>query len=581
MPTVYLVSRLPYQARTGLVIDFGATETDRSESREGLSSLSLAGIYREHGNQWLREFSDDLGALNTANAGLGWWAHTSTAKNLLSSPLGNHLFQARAALKIVEEGTFDNLYIVGATNGQRAIIRAGICGCAPTVTLIESGDKAGFTFIETALRLCWQAARQIHALIRWHGRFDLPATPTMALTYVDAGVSEKSDAFFGQLHDLLQSRIPPTDLNYLAFVQAPYQQVLPRLLKFDRQLYSPVFLHAGIRDLAGALLHSLRELAFPAFKGQLRSVMGSTSLLEEAFRWDLGKGGYFHNLLLYRALRRFLRKQPLQRLIYPYENKSLEKMLLLAVRAECPECRIIGYQHTSITPRHTTFRLSGSEIAATPLPDRIITVGEITRRHLEQQGGYPADLLRAGCALRQSSLSPDDHAPRVSGRVLLALSSSQFELIAATEFMMRAVAARNDLQIGIRPHPEFPLSLLPDHLRKWVRDQTTDFSGTSIRENLHWCSATAYVSSTVALECLMLGKPVINLDLGEIVIPDPVLDPPPLWERVADPEAFMAALDAADAVSAETRLSDVRQTQEYMRAYLSPVTPDAIDQFLR
>lgn len=581
MPTVYLVSRLPDQARTGLVIDLGATDTDGSGSREGPSSLSLASTYREHGNQWLREFSDDLGALNTENAGLGWWAHTSTAKNLLSSPLGNRLFQARAALKVVHEDTFDHLYIVGATKGQRAIIRAGIRGYDRKVTLIESGDKAEFTSIETTLRLCWQAVRLIYALIRWRGRFDLPATPTMALTYVDAGVSEKSDAFFGRLHDLFQSRTPPADLNYLAFVQAPYQQVLPRLLEFDRQLYSPVFLHAGIRDLAGALLHSLRELAFPAFKGQLRSVMGSASLLGEAFRWDLAKGGYFHNLLLYRTLRRFLRKRPLQRLIYPYENKSLEKMLLLAVRAECPGCRIIGYQHTSITPRHTTFRLSGSEMAVTPLPDRIITAGEITRRHLEQQGGYPTDLLRAGCALRQSSLSPDDHAPRVSGRVLLALSSSRFELVAATEFMMRAVAARNDLQIGIRPHPEFPLSLLPDHLRKWVHDQANDLSGTPLQENLHWCSTTAYVSSTVALECLMLGKPVINLDLGEIVIPDPVLNPPPLWQRVADPLAFAAALDAADAVPAETRLSHVRQTREYMRAYFSPVTPAAIDQFLQ
>jgi len=581
LPTVFLVSRLPDQARTGLVIDFGATETDRTGSREEFTSISLAAIYRQHGIQWLREFSDDLGALNTANAGLNWWAHTSTAKNLLSSPLGNRLFQARAALKIVEEETFDHLYIVGATNGQRAIIRAGICGRNQPVTLIESGNKTEFSFIETALRLCWQALRLIHALIRWHGRFDLPATKTVALTYIDAGVSEKSDAFFGQLHELLQSRIPPVDLNYLAFVQAPYQQVLPRLLKFERQLYSPVFLHAGIRDLVGALLHSLRELASPAFKGHLRSVMGSASLLQEAFRWDLVKGGYFHNLLLYRALRRFLRKRPLQRLIYPYENKSLEKMLLLAVRTECPGCRIIGYQHTSITPRHTTFQLSGSEMAATPLPDRIVTAGEITRRHLEQHGGYPADLLRAGCALRQSSLVADDDAPRVYGRVLLALSSSRFELVAAIEFMMRAVAERNDLQIGIRPHPEFPLSLLPDHLRKWVQDQAIDLSGTPLQENLRWCNVTAYVSSTVALECLMLGKPVINLDLGEIVIPDPVLDPPPLWQRVADPDAFVAALDDTDAVPAEIRLTYMHRTREYMRAYFSPVNPDAIDLFLQ
>ncbi len=562
------------------MIDFGADETAGAKSAAGLVSISLARIYRQHGHLWLREFSDDLGDLNATHAGLGWWAHTSTAKNLLSSPLGNRLFQVRAALEIADKETFDHLYIVGASRGQRTAIRAGMLGKHPSISLVERGGRREFGFFEVGFRLLWQAARLIFALMRWRQRFDTPATDTLALTYVDAGIRENADPFFGQLHDLLQARNPSVHLHYLAFVQAPYQQVLPRLSKFERKLYSPVFLHAEVRDFAVALLQSLRELVLPACTGPLRSVAGSKALLEEAFRWDLAKGGYFQNWLLYRTLQRFLRKQPLRRLIYPFENKSLEKMLLLAVRAECPECRIIGYQHTSITPRHTTFRLSAKEIGVTPLPDRIITAGEITRRHLEQLGGYPAGLLRAGCALRQSTPHGDSEDAPVSGRILLALSSSRFELVAATEFMQRIAAARENLQIGIRPHPEFPLSLLPDPLREWVRERATDFSGTPLQENLRWCSATAYVSSTVALECLMLGKPVINLDLGEIVIPDPVLDPPPLWQRVADPGDFLAALDAADAAPAEKRLSGAHLTREYMHAYFSPVTPYAIDLFL-
>lgn len=580
MQTVHLVSRLADQARPGLVINFGSAETGAAKSGTALVTISLAEVYRQHGDQWLREFSDDLGALNAANAGLGWWAHTSTAKNTLSSPLGNRLFQVRAALEIAGNETFDHLYIVGATKGQRATIRAGLLGRNPSIKLVERGGRREFGTFEVGMRLLWQTARLIYALMRWRRRFEAPATDTLALTYVDAGIRENADPFFGQLHDLLQARNPAVRLNYLAFVQAPYQQVLPRLVQFERKLYSPVFLQAGLRDFVLALLHSLRELVLPHRTGHFPNVAESSALLEEAFRWDLAKGGYFLNLLLYRTLRRFLRKRPLRRLIYPYENKSLEKMLLLAVRAECPGCRIIGYQHTSITPRHTTFRLSEKEIGVTPLPDRIITAGQITRRYLEQLGGYPAGMLRAGCALRQSTLQPDSEDCRITGRILVALSSSRFELVAATEFMQRVAAARDHLQIGIRPHPEFPLSLLPDPLRKWVRDRAIDLSGTSLQDNLRWCSATAYVSSTVALECLMLGKPVINLDLGEIVIPDPVLDPPPFWQRVADPGEFLAAIDAADAAPAEKRLSDAHQTRDYMQAYFSPVTPDAIDLFL-
>jgi len=83
------------------------------------------------------------------------------------------------------------------------------------------------------------------------------------------------------------------------------------------------------------------------------------------------------------------------------------------------------------------------------------------------------------------------------------------------------------------------------------------------------------------LECLMLGKPVINLDLGEIVIPDPVLNPPPLWQRVSNPGAFVTALNATDTAPAQTRLSDANRTREYMRSYFAPVTSDAIGLFLQ
>ena len=91
--------------------------------------------------------------------------------------------------------------------------------------------------------------------------------------------------------------------------------------------------------------------------GMYRAVMAylllgpATPLLRAALRWDLGRGAYLHNVLVYRAARRLLARLRPRWLIYPFENKALEKALLLAAREQHPPCRIVGFQHTSITRR--------------------------------------------------------------------------------------------------------------------------------------------------------------------------------------------------------------------------------------
>ena len=62
----------------------------------------------------------------------------------------------------------------------------------------------------------------------------------------------------------------------------------------------------------------------------------------------------------------------IKRLIYPFENKSLEKCLLLGLNGSI---ETIGYQHSSITPRHFSFLMGKEEINVTPIPDKIITSG--------------------------------------------------------------------------------------------------------------------------------------------------------------------------------------------------------------
>jgi hypothetical protein len=304
-------------------------------------------------------------------------------------------------------------------------------------------------------------------------------------------------------------------------------------------------------------------------------------LLRDTLRWDLGQGAYFYNVLVYRAARRLMARWQPAWLLHPFENKALEKMLLIAAREVVPRCRVVGYQHTSITRRHATLLFAEGEAAATPLPGRIVTVGEVTRRYLERHGRYPEGIFVTGCALRQSR-GPllERRAPDGTLRLLLALSSSRRELVESVQACRLAAAADSSLQFAIRPHPEFPLQLLPDDAAAWVRAQAQDFSATPLADNLAWCDAVVYVSSTVALEALGRGRPVINLVISDPLDPDPVLDRVDLHWTADTPQALAAAareIAALDAAEFERRR---RRALDYIADYLKAPTPRAIEAFL-
>jgi hypothetical protein len=565
-------------------VDLGeAAGVDASgDGKTGLREAAVAGIYRRHGAAWKQAFIEWLGALNVANAGVDWWAYTSTAKNLLSSPLGNRLFQVLAVLKLVEETAFDRMYIVGASAAQRSVIRQRLARTQPHTAVREADAAAEFGTLELLARLAYQSARTALAVLWWRRRFTRSGSGILALTYVDGGVSDGNDAFFGRLPALLAADPHRRQLSFLAHVQAPYRRVLPRLRRFSQHSYWPILFELNATDLAAGLLKAWRARDTTRFRvaGEIEGV-DATPLIREAFRWDIAKGGYLFNTLLYRAALRFARTSSPVRVLIPYENKSLEKTLLLGLREGAPGCRVIGYQHTSVTPRHTTLLFAAGEAAATPLPDLIVTAGDVARDYLGRHGNYPDGMLVTGCALRQSTgtaLVPAGRGGRP--RVLLALSSSRFELASAVEFFRQVEALGAEFDLAVRPHPEFPLRLLPATLQAWVAARARDCSGTALQENLAWCTAVAYASSTVALEAMMRGRPVINIDLGEMIVPDPALGEPPLWRRVSSPSEFVRMLQSLRALAPEALAAECEAATAYLQSYFRPVSPQALERFL-
>lgn len=544
---------------------------------EGEGAIPAGDTIGPHRARLRAAFVDWLGRINAANASPSWWAHTTSAKNLLASPFGNAAFDLMGLQLTLQARTEACIGILGASDAQAQVIRRSAGEGRLRVTERRAARQLPSPL---RLRLLAQFLRALAAWVWWFRpmRSSEPADVRL-LTYVDAGFRDGNDAFFGPLAALLARRDPPASCVHHAFLHGEPRRIVPLLQGASQFRYAPLYSELELADFITAWRAALGAVAqvdrWP--RPALLEGLDLEPLFREALRQDIAGGAYYAVLLVHRAARRLAARSRPAVFLYPFENKTLEKLLLLGLREVNPGGRVVGYQHTSVTPRHTTLLFGPGEAERTPLPDLIVTTGEVTRDYLEANGRYPAGLLKAGCALRQPQRQVLPRRKEAGGaHVLLVLSSSTAELIEATRRLLEVGELEPDWQLAIRPHPEFPLSRLPEPLRSSALARARDLAGTPLEDNLVWADAVAYASSTAALEALMAGRPVINLDLGEPLEVDPVLEPLSFHWRARSAQALVAAMHEVLSFGDEEFAQRRDAARAFTERYLRPPTPDRL-----
>jgi hypothetical protein len=548
--------------------------------------IPTGSVLNKFSNHWGKEFSQWLGLLNSYEHDVYWWAHTSTAKNLLSSPFGERFFQVKAVCEIIDKYDKEVICIVGATPGQ---INSIVSIYSDLQVEYYGGSykhtrKVILNNITTLLRIFLQCGS---IFLGFLGRCNLKTKSKADIcifTYLHSKYNPQVDRYFGNLPKLINEAEKQSSVMYLAYLDSPYRKMIQKILKEKSAVaYIPIFSLLHVSDYAWALSCSLKELFVCALakKKEFHIDESYKPLLQEVFLHDISFGGYLHNLLVYKSIQRASVKCKIKKIIYPFENKSLEKMILMGVAQLESAPKTIGYQHTSITPRHLTFLFEPNEVDNTPLPDKIVTVGDITKQFLTNNGGYPKGLINSGCALRQKWSEPYPRNVRKKAvNILLALSSSKFELIQSVKYFQEIIQSNSNIKLGIRPHVTFNIDLLPHDLSVWVKECALDLSDSSLDENLKWCDITVYVSSTVALESMMRGKPIININIGDYLSPDPVLGNPEFYFVANDAKEFLNYVDEISILSKTEYEYKRNKSIEYVKQYLSPISDDAIQEFL-
>lgn len=602
MKTVILCNQLgrlaPFLNRTtGPFRYLSLTETKESRricdylsQRPGAEEVPKGQLLRERSDRFRQRYVEFMSRLNSLNHCRQWWAMPFTNKNPLSTPLCRN---TAYFLLIVELLRSDSPPLLVLTDSADLVAQTKALAKAegikivnlvkdprPWRRLLKLHTPAGILRASLRTLLLWLFSRRYKPARNTGESHLVIATLTHPRSFPSPHVYR--DAYFGSLVEHVSASGAKALVLGLA-VERPFQQ----LKKFNTVNYGlPVVPLEACLTFKNYLACTLLSLATSFRPAQPRGPMeidgvDVSCLVKGAFTEARHSGDLFLNLRIYYCANWLARNLRIERCIYPFENRSWEKMLLLGVGAASPYIRMVGYQHASLTMSHTNFMLGLEEASFTPLPAAILTTGCRVTDWLEREGRFPPGIVKTACALRQSQPVHRSERRTQQGntRILVALATSVEEYVKTLRFLEQALAGVDGCQLRIRPHPEFPLeaalAIAPLNGTGWFAQSTGPLA-----DDLAWADIVLYASSTVGLEAVAMGIPAVYLDLGGFLDTDPMSGWNELRWSAKEPWELAGIIESINELP-RTELRDRQdKAREYVSTYLTPVADGALRTFL-
>lgn len=237
------------------------------------------------------------------------------------------------------------------------------------------------------------------------------------------------------------------------------------------------------------------------------------------------------------------------------------RAVIYGVKSGSAHTRVIGYQHSAITPmklvynyEHGELRMpngTGTRLDYMPLPDRFVVHGWAAQRILAA-GGYPVSRINvAGIArldylyetLRESPGQAPE-APPGSKVVLIASPIWPDRTERLVETAMRGLRGRSDAFAIFKLHP------LDSFGEQQVHELASRYGVRNYRvwnaelyKLIRMASALFTMSSTTGAEAIAMGVPVIHLQSPRDLDLSPFFEMPDCAFQVSDEEGFRGALD--------------------------------------
>jgi len=264
----------------------------------------------------------------------------------------------------------------------------------------------------------------------------------------------------------------------------------------------------------------------------------------------------------------------IQSFVYIFENHVWEKAFCLAFRKYSPAPLLIGYAHTIVNALYTCYSLSPLEADLLPGPD-IIAVNGIRAKSMLEQSGFTRFRIEITGALRYQNLEKKPFVLKNHERmiVLVALSAGVNDSIELAHKVFSAFGNEKDVLIVLKCHPTLPFHLIfplisPHPKNVSIRDEPVN----DLLRNADIC---VYAESTVCVEALAMGVPIINVRSDHHIDMN-IFEGVDTVPSVSTPDEMRAAVQS---VTTEHYMKRFESIQLLVDEIFAPVATDYLNVF--
>jgi len=522
-------------------------------------------------DSFCREYIDLIGKLGAKQNSIYWWGTFVSSKNRFSSNLANNL----------------SLLYPGQETAKRCDNNNAVCvkpgsNLNNSVSMVSIFTKTLISAVLFAVRT-WKkiyiSRKNLKETLR--ARIKNKSYYVIKTFVYNSSFSENGDyhdSFFGTLPEFLKRK---KEVLILVDILGDYKKCVEKIRGNQRFLIVPLEYLISYADPIKAITRTFRNKVTIRQKVDFFG-FDVSGIINSEIAADYKRGSPLRQHLHYICMEKLLHLIKLETFTLTYENNPWEKMCIAALRRYSPETRIVGYQHTVVPQASANMFVSRFEKNIAPLPDKILTVGGIPKKIMEHYGFYQADEIEEACALRYEYLFEISAKPRSrSGGILIALEGI-YEVYNLVNYALGQLRSRTDLKVKIRTHPVLPFSRFKNKIKYNINGLPhVSFSGnTSIKEDIEVSDIVIYWGSTVALEALMIGRPVIHFDNNTILSYDPLFENSHLKWTVSEDVSLCKVIEQIYAMNDELFYSEQRKARKYLENYFYPVKEEALKKFI-
>jgi len=569
--------------------DVNAVSLLEQKGFQEIHSLEYDQSYRD---RFLQEYIDLVGILGREQNTRTWWATDIASKNRFASQLSFLLYEFITVIESIKGQDYDHVIILNPSWVLLDSLKKALKEKTAKVTHFEDHFKKWLGIVGTWCRIVMvslytallASARKYHVhnklghVISSLSRSEsLYVIKTFIYDHSFPGDGIYRDAFFGSLPEFLQEK---KQVLIYANILGNYKLCVEKIAKCPSPVILPIEGFLSYAEILRALIQSLfcrirfrKKVAF--FGYDVSDIINN-----ELFRTHNGMP--FYQLLHYWSAKKLLQFTSIDTFLLTYENNPWEKMCMMAVREYSPKTKIIGYQHTVVPQASANMFISRKEQDIIPIPDKILTVGEAPKEIMERYGSYENGKIEASCGLRFEYLFETSKSERKKSGNILVVLEGIFEVYKMVNYVLRELQGNTKYQVVIRTHPVLPLNRMAHKLDHWI-DDIPNFRisrNTSLKEDIEWADLVIYWGSTVALEALSMGKPVIHYEMDSILSYDPLFECDHLKWVISDKEPLIPILQKIDSLTDEQFGTQQRNSKAYLNRYFLPVTQQRLSKFL-